>query len=203
MGSYTNAKRAQKAVTVRAKDWAEVRPEWGLAGNASFIIGPRWLTEDINLKGRSFLHSYEWEKDPDGTSLTSILTAPVVVGQWINAQYLFSTLDNVAFGAGSKVTKNITGKIGIMQGNASDLMTGLPLQSVFRSDDVPYHTPMRLSVIVYSPRVRIERIVAQHESLQNLFANAWLHMICYDPNDQQKYRLNSDLNWVKINQTAL
>ncbi|MDO3641357.1 DUF2309 domain-containing protein [Mucilaginibacter sp. L3T2-6] len=203
MGSYTNAKRAQKAVTVRAKDWAEVRPEWGLAGNASFIVGPRWLTENINLKGRSFLHSYEWEKDPDGTSLTSILTAPVVVGQWINAQYLFSTLDNVAFGAGSKVTKNITGKIGIMQGNASDLMTGLPLQSVFRSDDVPYHTPMRLSVIVYSPRVRIERIVAQHESLQKLFANAWLHMICYDPNDQQNYRLNSDLNWVKINQTAL
>ncbi|MGN6396012.1 MAG: DUF2309 domain-containing protein [Mucilaginibacter sp.] len=203
MGSYTNAKRAQKAVTVRAKDWAEVRPEWGLAGNASFIVGPRWLTENVNLESRSFLHSYEWEKDPNGTSLTSILTAPVVVGQWINAQYLFSTLDNVAFGAGSKVTKNITGKIGIMQGNASDLMTGLPLQSVFRSDDVPYHTPIRLSVIVYSPRVRIERIVAQHESLQNLFANAWLHMICYDPNDQQKYRLNSDLNWVKINQTAL
>ena len=35
---------------------------------------------------------------------------------WLNV------LDNVAYGGGSKITKNITGKIGIMQGNASDLM---------------------------------------------------------------------------------
>jgi len=199
MDSHTDAVRAQKAIAVRAKDWAEVRPEWGLARNASFIVGPRWLTKNINLEGRSFLHSYEWEEDDNGTSLTSILTAPVVVGQWINAQYLFSTLDNVAFGAGSKVTKNITGKIGIMQGNASDLMNGLPLQSVFKSDEVPYHTPMRLSVVVYAPKARIDKIVAQHEILQKLFGNAWMHMICLDPNDQQKYRLNCDLNWVKIN----
>jgi hypothetical protein len=39
----------------------------------------------------------------------------MVVAQWINSQYLFSTLDNVAFGGGSKITKNITGKVGIMQ----------------------------------------------------------------------------------------
>lgn len=199
MGSHADDIGKQKATALRAKDWAEVRPEWGLARNASFIVGPRWLTKNINLEGRSFLHSYEWEKDPEGTSLTSILTAPVVVGQWINAQYLFSTLDNVAFGAGSKVTKNITGKIGIMQGNASDLMNGLPLQSVFESDEVPYHTPMRLSVVIYSPKARIERIIAQHEILQKLFGNAWIHMICHDPNDQHKYRLNCDLNWAKIN----
>ena len=86
-----------------------------------------------------------------------------------------------------------------MQGNASDLMNGLPLQSVFKSDEVPYHTPMRLSVVVYAPKARIDKIVAQHEILQKLFGNAWMHMICLDPNDQQKYRLNCDLNWVKIN----
>ena len=57
------------------------------------------------------------------------MTAPMVVAQWINAQYLFSTLDNVSFGAGSKVTQNITGKLGVMQGNASDLMHGLPQQT--------------------------------------------------------------------------
>lgn len=194
-----NAKRAQKATALRAIDWAEVRPEWGLAGNASFIVGPRWLTEKVNLEGRSFLHSYDWEKDHDGTLLTSILTAPVVVGQWINAQYLFSTLDNVAFGAGSKVTKNITGKIGIMQGNASDLMNGLPLQSVFQSDTTPYHTPIRLSVVVYAPKGKICQIVKQKEILQKLFGNGWIHMICYDPNDHQKYRLNGDISWTKIN----
>jgi uncharacterized protein YbcC (UPF0753/DUF2309 family) len=194
----TDAKRAKKAAALRAKDWAEVRPEWGLAKNASFIVGPRWLTENVNLEGRSFLHSYEWEKDPDGRLLTSILTAPLVVGQWINAQYLFSTLDNVAFGAGSKVTQNVTGKIGVMQGNASDLMTGLPLESVFQSDTKPYHTPIRLTSVVYAPKRTIYDIVEQQEILQKLFRNGWVHLICYDPDDHQKYRLDCDLNWTAI-----
>lgn len=191
-------KRAKKAAALRAKDWAEVRPEWGLAKNASFIVGPRWLTQNVNLEGRSFLHSYEWEKDPDGRLLASILTAPLVVGQWINAQYLFSTLDNVAFGAGSKVTQNVTGKIGVMQGNASDLMTGLPLESVFQSDTKPYHTPIRLTAVVYAPKGMIYNIVEQQEILQKLCGNGWVHLVCYDPDDHQKYRLECNLSWAAI-----
>ncbi|MCB0696505.1 MAG: DUF2309 domain-containing protein [Chitinophagaceae bacterium] len=195
LGVKTSIKEAGKATALRAKDWAQVRPEWGLAGNAAFIVGPRWLTRDVNLEGRSFLHSYEWEKDNDGSSLTTILTAPMVVAQWINAQYFFSTLDNVAFGGGSKVTKNITGKIGIMQGNASDLMHGLPLQSVYRSDDEPYHQLMRLTVVVYAPKERIEKIVHQHAVLQKLFGNGWVHMICFDPREKKQFQLNLDLTW--------
>lgn len=195
LGVRTDRKRAQQAAALRASDWAQVRPEWGLAGNAAFIAGPRWLTKDVHLDGRSFLHSYEWEKDNDGASLTTILTAPMIVAQWINAQYFFSTLDNVAFGGGSKITKNITGKIGIMQGNASDLMHGLPLQSVYKSDAAPYHTPMRLSVVVYAPKARIGQIVQQHKILQKLFGNGWVYMICLDPQDQQQYQLNRDLTW--------
>ena len=76
-----------------------------------------------------------------------------------NSQYLFSTLDNVAYGAGSKITKNITGKIGIMQGNASDLMSGLPLQSVYRSDKEAYHETVRLMTIVYAPSGFIDKII--------------------------------------------
>jgi len=71
-----------------------------------------------------------------------------VVAQWINAQYLFSTENNAIYGGGSKVTKNIVGKFGIMQGNASDLMTGLPLQSVHSSDKTSYHEPQRLMTVV-------------------------------------------------------
>ena len=199
MGVMTNEREASKATALRAKDWAQVRPEWGLARNAAFIVGPRWLTRDIDLEGRSFLHSYEWEKDMDGSSLTTILTAPMVVAQWINSQYFFSTLDNVAFGGGSKITKNITGKIGIMQGNASDLMNGLPLQSVFKSDDEPYHNPIRLTVVVYAPKTKIGEIIMQQQILQKLFGNGWVHMICHDPQEKQKYQLNRDLTWDHTN----
>jgi uncharacterized protein len=198
MGIKTNAEQAKKITALRANDWAQVRPEWGLARNAAFIVGPRWLTKDINLEGRSFLHSYEWEKDENGLSLTTILTAPMVVAQWINAQYLFSTLDNVAFGGGSKVTMNITGKIGVMQGNASDLMHGLPLQSVYKSDDEPYHQPVRLTAVVYAPKDRIDRIIKDHEILQKLFGNGWVHLISYDPEACIKYRLMRDFTWTAI-----
>ncbi|NKB47130.1 MAG: DUF2309 family protein [Legionellales bacterium] len=197
MGVNTNTKRANKVTALRAQDWAQVRPEWGLAKNAAFIVGPRWLTKNVDLEGRSFLHSYEWKKDGDGTSLTTILTAPMVVAQWINAQYFFSTFDNVAFGGGSKITKNITGKIGIMQGNASDLMHGLPLQSVFKSDNKPYHQPMRLTVIVYAPKSHIDPIIKQHDVLQKLFGNGWVNLICHDPNAKQKFSLQRNLTWGK------
>lgn len=187
-----------KHAALRSQDWAQVRPEWGLARNAAFIVGPRNMTKNVDLEGRSFLHSYEWEKDADGSALTTILTAPMVVAQWINSQYLFSTLDNVVYGGGSKITKNVTGKIGIMQGNASDLMNGLPLQSVYSSDGQAYHQPMRLMTIVYAPRDFIERIVKEQDVLQKLFGNGWVTLVCFDPELNQRFILQRDLSWVKV-----
>ena len=182
-------------VMVRATDWAQVRPEWGLAKNATFIVGPRELTKNVNLEGRAFLHSYNWEQDANGKFLSTILTAPMVVAQWINMQYLFSTLDNVAFGGGSKTTQNITGKIGIIQGNASDFMHGLSLQSVYMSDHQLYHQAVRLTVVVYAPTALIDAIIEQQNILQKLFGNGWIHLICYDPKRQQKFSLQRDLTW--------
>lgn len=182
----------------RAQDWAQVRPEWGLARNAAFIVGPRSLTKNVTLEGRCFLHSYDWAQDPDGQSLATILTAPMVVAQWINSQYLFSTLDNVAYGGGSKITKNITGKIGIMQGNASDLMNGLPLQSVFKADGQAYHEPARLMTIVCAPRAMVGKIIAEQEILQKLFGNGWVSLVCIDPLSNERMILQRDLTWAKV-----
>lgn len=181
----------------RAGDWAQVRPEWGLAGNAAFIVGPRALTRQLNLEGRSFLHSYDWTGDADDSVLTLILTAPMVVAQWINTQYLFSTLDNVAYGGGSKVAQNVTGKIGIMQGNASDLMNGLPLQSVFKNDTDAYHAPARLMTVVYAPRDKLDRVIAANAVLTKLFGNGWVTLACIDPATHDKYILNRDFTWAR------
>ena len=180
----------------RSRDWSEVRPEWGLARNAAFIAAPRELTKDLDLGGRAFLHSYDWRQDPKGEALSLILTAPMVVAQWINAQYLFSTLDNVSFGAGSKVTQNITGKLGVMQGNASDLMHGLPLQSVFAADGKAWHQPMRLLTVVQAPRDFVLGVVQSKPELQRLFANGWVTLACIDPRDGKSWLLQRDLsNW--------
>ena len=156
-----------EATRLRSHDWSEVRPEWGLARNAAFIVAPRYFTKSIDLDSRCFLHSYDWSSDEQGTALEAILTAPMVVAQWINSQYLFSTLDNVAYGSGSKVTHNVTSKLGIMQGNGSDLMHGLPLQSVMGSDDEAYHEPQRLLTIVLSPKKMISQIVKKNDVLNS------------------------------------
>jgi len=183
--------------SLRSLDWAQVRAEWGLSNNAAFIIAPRFLTKNIDLDGRCFLHSYEHDQDKDGTVLEAILTAPMVVAYWINSQYLFSTLDNTAYGAGSKITKNIVGKMGVVQGNASDLMTGLPFQSVYLSDDKRYHEPMRLTTLVYGDKDKISQIIKKHKLLMNLFKNNWVNLVCMDPKSGLFYKLKDTLDWVK------
>jgi uncharacterized protein YbcC (UPF0753/DUF2309 family) len=181
--------------TQRSNDWSEVRPEWGLARNAAFIIGPRSKTCAVSLEGRCFLHSYQWQEDNDDSILETILTAPMVVAEWINTQYLFSTIDNIVYGAGSKITHNVTGKLGIMQGNGSDLMHGLPLQSVMSADHEPYHQAQRLLTVVYAPRTKLDIIIKRQEVLQKLFFNGWVMLMAIDPQDNLPYLLDRQGNW--------
>lgn len=200
MGIDRSLFQSSRHVIKRSSDWSEVRPEWGLARNAAFIIGPRSLTKDLDLDGRCFLHSYIWEDDLEGQSLQSILTGPMIVTKWINAQYFFSTLNNSIYGSGSKITHNITGKFGVMQGNSSDLMHGLPLQSLQIDDDQMYHQLIRLQVIVYAPRNILDTIINQHSELQNLIFNEWITFISIDPRDHQAYRLINQKEWVQMSE---
>ncbi|MGM0389383.1 MAG: DUF2309 domain-containing protein [Natrinema limicola] len=185
----------------RAADWAETRPEWGLAGNAGFVVGPRELTSDLDLNGRTFLHSCNWSTDPDGDALEAILTGPMVVTQWINTQYYFSTVDNAVYGSGSKVTHNPVGNVGVYQGNGGDLMTGLPLQSLMAADDEPYHQPLRLSTVIQAPVERVGSILADHQELTELLNNDWLSLTVVDPTqDHRAFHYEEDLEWVPVSE---
>ncbi|WP_101294177.1 DUF2309 domain-containing protein [Halegenticoccus soli] len=185
----------------RAADWAETRPEWGLAGNAGFVIGPRELTSDLDLDGRAFLHSYDWSTDPDGEALEAILAGPMVVTQWINTQYYFSTVDNAVYGSGSKVTHNPVGNIGVYQGNGGDLMTGLPLQSLMTADDEPYHQPLRLSTVIHAPVERVNSILADQEEVAELLDNNWHFLAVVDPTqDHRAFQYESDLRWIPLSE---
>jgi uncharacterized protein YbcC (UPF0753/DUF2309 family) len=197
MGADADA--AVRETERRAADWAETRPEWGLAGNAGFVVGPRALTDDLDLDGRTFLHSYDWRTDPDGDALEAILTGPMVVTQWINAQYYFATVDNAAYGSGSKVTQNPVGNVGVYQGNGGDLLTGLPRQSLWSVADEPYHQPLRLSTVVHAPVDRVTDALADHADVAGLLDNGWLSLTVVDPEqDHRAFHYAGDLAWTPV-----
>ncbi len=171
------------AIRRRANDWSQVRPEWGLAGNAAFIVAPRRRTRHIDLAGRSFLHDYDWTLDADLSVLTLIMTAPMVVTNWINMQYHASTVDNSRYGSGNKVLHNVVGgRIGVFEGNGGDLRIGLSMQSLHDGRRLR-HAPLRLSVFIEAPRESIDSIVADHAVVHHLVANEWLHLLRIEPAD--------------------
>jgi len=181
-------------VATRAADWAQVRPEWGLARNAVFVIAPRSFTVGADLGCRAFMHEYDVDRDADGALLEIIMTAPLVVAQWINNHYYFATVDNERYGSGSKVIHNVVGRIGVMAGNRSDLRAGLPLQSLADSKGW-YHEPVRLLAIVTAPRARIEAVIGRHEILRRLFHNEWIALTAWDPASAQFWNYLSTGAW--------
>lgn len=167
---------AASSVAARAADWAEVRPEWGLAGCAAFIAAPRRATAGRDLGGRSFLHSYDWRTDRDFATLELILTAPVVVASWISLQYYGSTVAPELFGCGNKLIHNVVGGIGVVEGNGGVLRTGLPWQAV-HDGERPVHEPLRLTVLIEAPPEAIAGVLARHDGVRALFDNGWMHLL--------------------------
>jgi len=189
--------RAEAHVRKRSADWSQVRPEWGLSGNAAFIIARREWTMGLDLGGRVFLHSYDYREDPTNRLLEVLLTAPQVVAQWINMEHYFSTTDNEVYGSGSKVYHNIVGRLGIMSGPWSDLRLGLAKQTVMNGP-MPYHEPLRLLTIIEAPRERIEKLISRHEVLQHYYHNEWVHLVALDPEDGVWYRYHPKGVWNAI-----
>ncbi|PKP85292.1 MAG: DUF2309 domain-containing protein [Alphaproteobacteria bacterium HGW-Alphaproteobacteria-2] len=166
-------------VAARARDWAEVRPEWGLAGCAAFIAAPRAVTAAADLQGRAFLHSYDWQTDHGFGTLELILTAPVVVASWISLQYYGSSVAPAAFGGGNKLIHNVTGGIGVVQGNGGALRPGLPWQTVHDGKRL-IHEPLRLSILIEASQAAMSEILARHPGVRDLFDNGWLHLFALE-----------------------
>lgn len=185
-----------ETLVARARDWAELRPEWGLAGCSAFIAAPRQRTSGKALDGRAFLHDYDWRLDePNGFGvLELILTAPVVVASWISLQYYGSTVAPTVFGSGDKTLHNVTGGIGVFEGNGGVLRAGLPWQSVHDGTDYA-HDPLRLSVIIEAPTEAITAILERHPGVRDLFDNNWLHLLTLDASGQIEARYTGDLTW--------
>ena len=171
----------------RGRDWAEVRPEWGLAGCNAFIVAPRARTRGRDLGGRAFLHDYAWRDDAGFGVLELILTAPVVVASWISLQYYGSSVAPDLFGGGNKLLHNVIGGIGVVEGNGGTLRNGLPWQSVHDGRAL-VHEPLRLTVAVEAPRDAIAGVLARHGSVRQLFDNGWLHLLAMDDDGQLAWR---------------
>ncbi|NVO14162.1 MAG: DUF2309 domain-containing protein [Rhodoplanes sp.] len=206
-GKVTRGERALRlpraagegALLSRSRDWAEVRPEWALAGCKAFIAAPRKRTAGRSLEGRAFLHDFDWRKDKERGFgvLELIMTAPVVVASWISLQYYGSTVAPNVFGSGNKLLHNVVGGIGVVEGNGGVLRTGLPWQSVHDGETYA-HEPLRLSVCIEAPAEAMTEILARHDAVRALFDNRWLHLLEIDQEGRIARRYVGDLRWEAV-----
>ena len=188
------SKNTMPIASERSTSWSEIRPDWALVKNASFIIAPRNRTKDINLEGRAFLHDYDYTQDEGMKTLELIMTAPMVVTNWINMQYYASSVCPATYGSGNKVLHNIEGLFGVLEGNSGDLKIGLPIQSVHDGSNL-IHEPLRLSVFIDAPEVEIEKIIQRHSVVHNLVENQWLHIFVIDRNKMKVLYRHSSGNY--------
>jgi hypothetical protein len=187
------ASKAKRFFNQRATNWAQMRPEWGLCNNAAVFIAPRALTRELDLAGRAFLHEYYVSQDPEFKQLEKIMTAPLLVMNWINLQYYASVTTPEKYGSGNKLLHNVVGgHIGVFEGNGGDLRIGLSRQSVH--DGTQYrHQPVRLSAFIQAPKAAIEAIIDRHQDVAALVNNGWLFL--YQLDDQQQvwqYQASAD-----------
>ena len=184
---YTNT---QEDIIVKSMDWSEPRPEWGLAKNMGVFAGPRSSIKHMKFDNRLFMHSYDAKVDnEDADILTKIFDGPLVVGEWINLEHYFSTVDNSIYGAGSKVYHNIVAKVGVFNGNYSDLKIGLPTQSVLLEGEA-YHEPVRLLSYVEAPLEVVGKAV-ERSVAKEFILNEWIRPVIIDKKAKKVYSYES------------
>jgi uncharacterized protein YbcC (UPF0753/DUF2309 family) len=74
---------------------------------------------------------------------------------------------------------NITSMLGVMDGAASDLRTGLPWQGV------EIHEPMRLLFVIEAVPEAIEMIMRRNETVRQILQNGWVQLCLLNPQSNQ------------------
>jgi uncharacterized protein YbcC (UPF0753/DUF2309 family) len=177
---------ARRHVEARSEDLAQTRPECGHATNALCIVARRSRTQGLFLDRRAFLTSYDpTQDDADGTILTRLLQAAVPVCGGINLEYYFSYVDNVGYGCGTKLPHNVTSLLGVMDGAASDLRTGLPWQMV------EIHEPVRLLLVIETtPHVMLQ-VMDRNPAIGQLCRNGWVQVATLSPDSSAIHLLRN------------
>uniref|UniRef100_UPI00404A7434 YbcC family protein n=1 Tax=Flavobacterium sp. TaxID=239 RepID=UPI00404A7434 len=167
--------KVHEKIRRRSVSLFEPRPELNHATNALCVVGRRNLTKSIFLDRRSFMNSYDYAIDPDGSLLYGILAAVAPVGGGINLEYYFSRVDNEKLGAGSKLPHNVMGLIGVANGIDGDLRSGLPMQMV------EIHDPLRLLVIVEQLPEVVLKTIQKVDRTYEWFKNDWVRLAVVHP----------------------
>jgi uncharacterized protein len=171
---------ARHHVEERAEDLGQTRPECGHASNALCIVGRRQMTRGLFLDRRAFLASYDpTQDDAEHTILTRVLQAVFPVCAGINLEYYFSYVDNTGWGSGTKLPHNISALVGVMDGAASDLRTGLPWQMV------EIHEPVRLLNVIETTPETMLHILERDENIGRLCRNGWVRLAVLHPTTRQ------------------
>lgn len=170
-----NAAHALRHVEERSEHLAQPRPEYGHCTNAICIVGRRSLTRGLFLDRRAFLLSYDANPDPSNEALAALMAAAVPVCAGISLEYYFSFVDNDRYGCGTKLPHNVTSLMGVMDGHASDLRTGLPWQMV------EIHEPVRMLFVVETTPDRLEKVIEASASIKRLVGNRWMRVATIDP----------------------
>src|SRR5262249_57028580 len=109
------------------------------------------------------LNSYDpTQDDADATILTRTLQAAVPVCAGISLEYYFSYVDNPGYGCGTKLPHNIAALLGVMDGAASALRTGLPWQMV------EIHEPVRPLFVIETQPETLLKILARNPNIDRL-----------------------------------
>lgn len=182
-------RRALQHARAHAMDLGQPRPEYGHATNAVCVVGRRWRTRGLFLDRRAFLVSYDPTTDASGDILTKLLLSVCPVGAGINLEYYFSYVDPTGYGCGTKLPHNVTGLLGVMDGHASDLRTGLPWQMV------EIHEPVRLLTIVEASPETLSDILAKQEGLRGLIDNGWIRVVAWDPDSPRLWSYRAGRFW--------